>query len=84
MTFDDEADADSDAAFAAFGVVGPVQVMGFASPPAESLSTPISTFDDTLFLDMSFQTLLSEDSVAKRLRSTSAVKPTYLKKRPKL
>ena len=34
---------------------------GFASPPTKSHSSPILTFDDTLFLDMSFQTLPSED-----------------------
>ena len=50
---------------------------GFASPPAESHSSPISTFDGTLFLDMSLETLPSEDSVAMRLTSTSAVKGTF-------
>ncbi len=87
---DDEADAVSDAAFAAFGVLGrsskgSLQIRkrrsaaGFASPPAESHSSPISTFDGTLFDDMSFQFLPSEDSVAMRLRSTSAVKGTFFK-----
>ena len=56
-----------------------VQVVGVASPPTESHSTPISTFDGTMIYDMSFETLRPEDSVVKRLRSTSAGKRRVLR-----
>ena len=86
MRSDDEADAVSDAAFAAFGVSvrsseGSLQfgermrsAAGVASPPTESYSSPISTFDGSLFDDMSLETSRPEDSVAIRLASTHAIK----------
>ena len=50
---------------------------GFSSPPTESHSSPISTFDGTLIDDMSLETSPSEDSVSVRLTPTHAVNPTY-------
>ena len=50
---------------------------GFASPPAESHSSPISTFNGTLISGMSFGTLRPEDPVAMRLTLIHAVKRTH-------
>ena len=49
---------------------------GFSSPPTESHSSPISTFDGTLIYDMSFGTRWPESALATGLAAGSAVKRT--------